>query len=262
MSELLEALLGDLDTETESLRRLVADLSEYQWRSPTPAPGWSVAHQIAHLAWTDHAALLAATDPEGWDALVADALEDPAGYVDHAASELAARDAADLIASWTIAHETLVGVLRDWTPGEKIAWFGPPMSAASMATARFMETWAHGLDVRDALQVEAEPTDRVAHVAHLGVRTRDFAYAVRDLAPPAEPFHVALSAPGGDTWTWGPDTAEQSVRGSAWDFARLVTQRVHRSDTDLVATGGEAEHWLGLAQCFAGPAGRGRAPRD
>ena len=30
---------------------------------PTPAEGWTVAHQIAHLAWTDEQALLAATDP-------------------------------------------------------------------------------------------------------------------------------------------------------------------------------------------------------
>lgn len=43
--------------------------------------------------------------------------------------------------------------LRHHPDGERIAWFGPPMSATSMATARMMETWAHGLDVVEALGV-------------------------------------------------------------------------------------------------------------
>jgi uncharacterized protein (TIGR03084 family) len=50
------------------------------------------------------------------------------------------------------------------------------MSPTSMATARFMETWAHGLDVADALGTTLEPTDRIRHVAHIGVRTRNFSF--------------------------------------------------------------------------------------
>ena len=50
----------------------------------------------------------------------------------------------------------------------------------------------------------------------------------------------------------------QSVRGSAYDFCLLVTQRVNRADTDLVAVGADAEHWLDIAQAFAGPPGPGR----
>ena len=30
-------------------------------------------------------------------------------------------------------------------------WYGPSMSARSFVTARLMETWAHGMDVADAL---------------------------------------------------------------------------------------------------------------
>ena len=69
-----------------------------------------------------------------------------------------------------------------------------------------------------------------------------------------------LLAPSGETWTWGPPDAAQSVHGSAYDFCLLVTQRRHRDDTDLVAVGDDAERWLGIAQAFAGPPGEGRAP--
>jgi uncharacterized protein (TIGR03083 family) len=49
-------VFDDLREESEELDRLVAELSAEQRALTTPAPGWSVAHQIAHLAWTEHSA--------------------------------------------------------------------------------------------------------------------------------------------------------------------------------------------------------------
>ena len=261
MSGVLEQVLADLAVESGRLDALVADLDEQGWRTPTPAPGWDVATQVAHLAWTDEAARLAATDRTGWDTLVADALGDPDGFVDRTALAGGRVAPADLLARWRTARESLATALRARPDGERMPWFGPPMSATSMATARFMETWAHSLDVHHALATEPEVSDRIRHVAHLGVRTRDFAFATHGLDTPGGEFRVELTAPSGDLWAWGPQDADQSVRGSALDFGRLVTQRVHRSDTDLVAQGRDANAWLEIAQSFAGPPGEGRGPR-
>jgi uncharacterized protein (TIGR03084 family) len=90
------------------------------------------------------------------------------------------------------------------------------------------------------------------------VRTRGFAFANNGLEAPGEEFRVELTAPSGEAWAWGPEDAAQRVRGSAVDFCRLVTQRVHRDDTSLVSEGPDAEQWLRIAQAFAGPAGGGR----
>ncbi|MEP7737500.1 TIGR03084 family metal-binding protein [Nocardioides sp. 31GB23] len=266
MSDLLEALLGDLRAEGDQLWSTVAGLDADGWATPTPAPGWSVATQVAHLAWTDEVAALAARShtPEGkaaWDEVVLAAMADPTGFVDTAAVEVARLAPEALLARWGKAREELTIALREVPAGEEMPWFGPPMSPTSMGTARFMETWAHALDVYDALGQRHEPTDRVRHVAHLGVRTRDFAYSVHEQQPPAQPFRVQLVSPSGETWAWGPEEATQTVTGSAYDFCLLVTQRVHRDDTDLVATGADAEHWLTIAQAFAGPAGPGREQR-
>ena len=192
------------------------------------------------------------------------ALADVDGFVDAGAEELAALPVEELLARWDQGRTALGDALRAVPAGAKMPWFGPPMSPASMATARFMETWAHALDVYDAVANPAAeggrplPTDRIRHVAHLGIRTRDFAYSVHEQTPPAEEFRVELTAPSGEVWTWGPEDAQQRVTGSAYDFCCLVTQRVHRDDTDLVATGEDAQHWLTIAQAFAGPAGGGR----
>jgi uncharacterized protein (TIGR03084 family) len=258
----LDDVLDDLASESDRLESMVADLPEPGWRTPTPAPGWDVATQIAHLAWTDEAARAAATDPERWGALVAEAMADPQTYADRAAQAGGAEPAAEILARWRTARLDLAETLRTHPEGHRIPWYGPPMSATSMATARFMETWAHSLDVHQALGADPEVTDRIRHVAHLGVRTRDFAFSVHRTPPPREEFRVDLTAPSGDLWSWGPRDAAQTVSGAAYDFCLLVTQRIHRGDTSLVAVGRDANLWLNIAQAFAGPPGEGREVRD
>jgi uncharacterized protein (TIGR03084 family) len=255
-----DQVLADLTAEGDALDRAVAPLDEPGWRTPVPSQGWDIATTIVHLAWTDECAIAAGTDKEAWDALVLRAIADPEGFVDAEAFEGAKAPAEEILARWRAGRPALVAMLRDYPQGEKLPWYGPPMSPASMGTARFMETWAHALDVYDALGTSPEPTDRIRHIAHLGVRTRNFAFGVHGLEPPAEEFRVELTAPSGAVWTWGPEDAAQAVTGSAYDFCLRVTQRRHRDDLDLVATGPDADRWLDIAQAFAGPAGVGREP--
>ncbi|MCV7432852.1 TIGR03084 family metal-binding protein [Mycolicibacterium bacteremicum] len=251
-------MVADLRAESDELDTLLAELPESGWRTATPAPGWTIAHQIAHLWWTDRVALQSATDRAAFDAVLAEAAQDPFGFVDAAAEQLADTPPAELLAHWRADRARLHEALLAVEDGAKLAWFGPPMSAPSMATARLMETWAHGLDVADALDVRRSPTARLRSIAHIGVRTRNFAFTVHGLTPPAEMFHVELRGPDGAVWTWGPQDAAQSVRGSAEDFCMLVTQRRAPADLDVVATGADAQKWLTIAQAFAGPPGKGR----
>jgi len=198
MNALLDAVLDDLAAEGGRLEALVADRPEADWRRQTPAAGWDVATQVAHLAWTDEAAFAAATDKARWDALVLEAMADPEHAVDRAALTGGLAAPSVILERWRTARLRLAETLRSYPDGQKMPWYGPPMSATSMATARFMETWAHSLDVHEALEVDPEVSDRVRHVAHLGVRTRNFAFSVRGLEPPTEEFRISLTAPSGD----------------------------------------------------------------
>jgi uncharacterized protein (TIGR03084 family) len=260
MTTTLEAVLADLAVVGDRLDALVTDLSEDQWRTTTPADGWDVMHQIVHLAWTDEVAVLAATDKARWDEVVLAAMDDPSEFVDTETAAGATAPGHAVLDRWRTARPALADALRGFPDGERMPWFGPPMSPTSMATARFMETWAHSLDVFEALEASPVVDDRIRHVAHLGVRTRDFAFDVHGLQAPAEEIHVSLTAPSGAVWEWGPADARQSVTGPAYDFCLLVTQRRHRGDLALSPTGPDAERWLDIAQAFAGPPGSGRAP--
>ncbi|TNC22989.1 TIGR03084 family metal-binding protein [Amycolatopsis alkalitolerans] len=251
----LRPILDDLAAESRSLDEVVVGAD---WAAPTPAAGWTIGHQIAHLAWTDAKALIAVRTPGEFPEEIKRALTAGEGYVDAGAAEEVKKPREELLAEWRDGREALAGALLAAPEGTKFPWYGPPMSAASLATARMMETWAHSQDVHDALGLPREPAGSIRHIARFGVRTRDFSFAVHSLAPPAAEFRVELRAPGGELWTYGPEDAQQRVTGSALDFCLVVTQRRHPADTDLRASGAEAVKWLEIAQAFAGPPGNGR----
>jgi uncharacterized protein (TIGR03084 family) len=249
--------MEDLRVESEDLDAMVAGLPAEGWATPTPAPGWTIAHQIAHLAWTDHAALLALTDPDGFADVRKAAEADLTAVIEEGALDHLALGPTELLTSWRRGRERLLIALGEATG--RVPWIGTSMSPTSMVSARVMETWAHGGDVAEALGIVRIPTGRLRHVAHLGVATRDHAFRVHGRTPPAEPYRIELTAPDGTIWAWGPMGRAPDVTGPALDFCLLVTQRRNRVDLQLVANN-EADQWLAIAQAFAGPPGPGRAP--
>lgn len=256
----LTAVLADLDAESVELDEIVRELSAEQWATPTPAPGWTVAHQIAHLTWTDDLGALAGHDPAEFQRVIGRAAVAPNDFVANAADAGASHAPQEILDRWRTARTALATLLAEAPAGTKLPWFGPPMAPTSLATARLMETWAHGLDIRDALGVPVRGTARLRHIAHLGVRTRGFSFAINELPAPTEDVLVELTGPDGELWSWGePDTGNR-ISGPALDFCLLVTQRRHPDDLALAVHGPVAQQWAGIAQAFAGPPGGGRAP--
>jgi enediyne biosynthesis protein E11 len=256
----MQDVFTDLVIEGEELDAVVADLTPEQWRTPTPAPGWTVAHQVAHLAFVAQLARIAATDPASFEKLAAAARADFQGAVDSRLAEYLRQPVEQVLERWreerTAADAALVAV----GPQGMVPWLVNPLPASVLAAAGMMELYAHGQDILDALGRVRVPTDRIGHLAFFGARTRDFGYQARGLEPPAEEFRFELTAPSGQVWAFGRKDAEQKVTGPAADFCLLVTRRRHRDDLALTATGEEADRWLDIAQAYRGPAGQGRRP--
>ena len=255
-------LVSDLAAEQDALEAVVAPLPEEQWRKPTPSPGWTVADQIGHLTYFDGTAAIAITDEAGFKASMQD-LFAKAGEPDGIDGATLHRhlSPAELLDAWRANRKRLAEVAATLAEDARIPWYGPSMSAKSFLTARLMETWAHGQDVVDAVDGSRPASDRLRHIAQLGFITRGWSYKNRGLEVPETPVRVELDAATGETWRFGPDDAEEVVRGSAEDFCLVVTQRRHVDDTGLECIGRAARDWMEKAQAFAGQATDGPSPR-
>ena len=120
-------------------------------------------------------------------------------------------------------------------------------------TARLMETWAHGQEIHDLVGSKRVHTDRIKHIATIGVKTFGWTFVNRRQEPPGPPPYVRLLAPSGEIWEWNEPSETDCVRGDASDFCHVVTQGRNVADTALEAVGDVANRWMSIAQCFAGP---------
>ncbi len=255
---------ADLRAEMEALDDIVGPLTSEQWRRPTPSPGWTVFHQVAHLAYFDDIAATAITDPDTFStatgALLATLVDGTADMDELTLAWSADLAPEELLRRWRTNRTRLLDAANTLDDDTRIPWYGPSMGAKSFLTARLMEAWAHGQDVVDAVGTQRVPTDRIRHIAQLGVITRKWSYVNRGLEAPEGSVRVELQSPSGDTWVWNEDVNVGSVTGPAEDFCLVVTQRRHVDDTSLVTDGTHAREWMELAQAFAGGATDGPRP--
>jgi uncharacterized protein (TIGR03084 family) len=250
----LDVLVAELTDERAALLAVLDEAGGDMRARRTPAVGWDIGMQLAHLAHGEELAALALTNTDAFTARTQGLMSgDLEANVNAEMGSLRELDQARLVAAWDTAAADLEEALGGRDATDRVSWVAGPMSLASFVRARVMETFAHGQDVRDGLDVPAPATPRVRHVAYLGVRTRDFSYTIRGREAPDRPVRVELAAPDDDVWTWGPDDAIERIEGPAVDFALVVTRRRHPADTALRIAGDAATEWMQLAQCYAGP---------
>jgi enediyne biosynthesis protein E11 len=255
-----EDVISDLVAEGDQLDRLLSSLGTWQWQLPTPAPSWTVTHQVAHLASIFSLAALAASDPVAFGRLTEQLSDDFEANVAMALSGYLGSLPDVLLGRWRSDRAAAERALAACPPGQAVPWLVRPLPPAVLAAAGMMELFGHGQDIADAVDVRLERTDRIRHITGFAVLTWDFGYLARGETPPAAQFRFELTAPSGAVWEYGPADAEQRISGPAVDFCLLVTRRRHRDDLAIVASGSDADHWLDIAQAYRGSPGAGRRP--
>lgn len=256
MADTTDPVLVDLAGEVAAMDSMLATLAPEQWQLSTPAPGWNVADQVIHLGLFDRRAQWSMTEPERFTTDMNELMT--RGGVEGVHDAERGRTPEQLLQWWRQGASDLAKASASLDLSARCVWYGPPMSARSMLTARLMETWAHGYDIADAVGITPVATHRLRHIAHIGVRARGFAFAANNREVPSGDVYVELAAPNGDVWTWGDDASPNVVKGDALGFCLAVTQRRHLDDCALHVDGSLATEWMSIAQAFAGAPGVGR----
>ena len=240
------AQLGD---EQADLEQVLRGRPERDWLIPTPAHGWDVRDQVSHLADTEEIAYDTSTG--GPRQLNAEALSfpSPEAFTESGCEKGRKMNGADVLEWWVTGAAKTRGVLEKKDPKERIPW-GLGMSARSFVSARLMETWAHGLDVRAALGVPPNASPRLRDVAWLVFRAFPYAFSHAKREMPTGTLRMELDF-NGELWTFGPDEADNTITGDALEFCRVGVQRMKLADAKtLKAQGALAEEALQVARAF------------
>ena len=249
----MKDICNDLAAEYKALDTIVSELSEQQWHTITPFYEWTIKEEIIHIAYFDDRARLSVDDPDAFIRHKKKSLKKPKDFNEKTVTPIMDPPIPKLLSWWRSEREKLLAICRQKKPTDRISWYGPSMSARSFIAARIMEVWAHGQDVCDALNIQRPATNRLYHIAHIGVATLGWSFSNRGMKVPDTLVRVELESPGNDIWVWGPEGADQVVKGSAEGFCQVVTQRRNITHTNLRTTGSVAGRWMKIAQAFAGP---------
>lgn len=249
-------LATDLRNEEQDLRNFIATLSDADWTRKTPFKDWTIGDVLIHLMVGDWLNVLSMTDPDRFQAVMAERrAAQEAGQPRTSGAEIldvAVGTGEALLEQWSEGLNHLCDLFEPADPKARMKWVGPDMSIRSAATARLMETWAHGQDIYDLVRAPREHHDRVRHIAVLGVNTYRWTFSNRGMEPPGPPPRVELTSPTGQVWCWNEEETDNYVKGTAVDFCHVVTQGRNIGEVDLEVVGPTAKAWMAIAQCFAG----------
>lgn len=249
-----------LRREATQLSELLSEMSTDDWSRATPAEGWSVTDQVAHLTSVYRLATSAVEDPDGFRELLEALSDDFSANVAAAMAPLASLPPDELFAAWQETVDATLAAFDGADPERIVPWLVSPIPVAILAMAGVTEAFAHGQDIRDTVGASRPADADLRVVCEFAYHTRAFGYEVRGREVPEEPLTFELTGPQGEQWTIGDQPPVNVVRGPAEDFALLVTRRRHVDDLDLEGSSDLARDWMTVAQAYRGPAGEGRRP--
>jgi uncharacterized protein (TIGR03084 family) len=248
---------SDFRAEADELHDFLTTLGDEDWSRATAFQRWTPWDVVAHLHLYDEVSLASLAGGQAFaverDALVGRITRGTTN-ADLARERYGALGARELLAQWIAGARDLADQLGAADPKRRLPWFGPDMGVRMFTTARLMETWAHGQEIYDLMHVERTYTDRLQHIATIGVKTFAWTFLNRRLEVPGPPPYVRLVAPSGAVWEWNEPSETSRISGTAVDFCRTVTQVRNVADTSLEVVGDVAQRWMAIAQCFAGGA--------
>ena len=242
--------------EVDDLAAVLEPIPEAAWSMPTQFKDWTIDDVVLHLFASDQLGLVSLRSAEAYTALRSDmqrARQAGLSMIDETRCRFPMPKGRRLLDEWRDQARQLAAELNARDPKTRVAWSGPGMSVRTFATARQMESWAHGSEIYDALGLDRVEQDRIHNIAVLGIKTFSWSFSNRGLPVPETTPYLELSSPSGVTWQWNEAGGGEMISGEAAEFCAVVTQVRNVLDTGLVVHGVTSSRWMAIAQCFAGP---------
>ncbi|MEZ0120992.1 MAG: TIGR03084 family metal-binding protein [Candidatus Reddybacter sp.] len=250
----LTRIVADLRAEGDELYQFLLTLDEADWSRATTFKSWTVNDVVAHLYFGDYLGVTSHKDGQAFKRFMAEVQNSGLTLAEFTRQWLENLSGVEMLEQWRELFLEMCELFAASDPRLRLTWAGPDMGIQMFATARLMETWAHSWAIYDLLGTSRKQSDRIKHIATIGVKTYQWTFVNRGSTPPGPPPHISLQAPSGELWEWNTEQSENKISGDAVEFCQVVTQVRNIADTKLRLTGEPAKQWMKIAQCFAGPA--------
>ena len=250
----LTNIVADLRAEGDELYQLLLTLDEADWSRATAFKSWTINDVVAHLYFGDYLGVTSHKDGQAFKRFMAEVQGSGQTLATFTREWLNNLSGREMLERWRGLFIEMCDLFATSDPKLRLTWAGPDMGIQMFATARLMETWAHSWAIYDLLGAPYPQSDRIKHIATIGVKTYQWTFVNRSLTPPGPAPHISLQAPSGETWEWNTEQGDNKIIGAAVEFCQVVTQVRNIADTELILTGESAQQWMAIAQCFAGPA--------
>jgi uncharacterized protein (TIGR03083 family) len=195
-------ILAGLFESWADIDRLLADLPDVRWTSPTPLPGWCVQDVVVHVLGTESMLLGIPTPDADIDVSTLDHVRNPIGVMNECwVRHLSGESAADVLERFRDVTATRRKVLSAMTDDE---WNAPtatpagPDSYGRFMRIRVFDCWMHELDMRDALSRPSSDQDLDSPAARLALdeMTASVGFVVGKLGRAPDGSRVALELTG------------------------------------------------------------------
>jgi uncharacterized protein (TIGR03083 family) len=244
-SDVLSGLFATWDT----IDRLLTGLSEQQWQTPTPLPGWCVHDVVSHIIGTESALMGIPTPDADIDVSALDHVRNQFGASNECwVRHLSAESGADLRQRFRTVTNNRRTRLTDMSDDDWNAL--TPTPAGPDSYGRFMrvrvfDCWMHEHDIRDALGQPASDAelagpasllalDEMAAsmgyvVGKLGKAPDGSRVAIELTGPLARTIRVVVDGRGRVVDDFGGDAPTATIRLDGLLFTRLAGGRTERS---------------------------------
>ena len=254
----MEKIISSIRDEASTIQSLLLSLNALDWKAETSFKAWSPEIIVSHLLYFDRMTIYSLNDKDIFNEealFLFQAFSSEKNSLERAKlimDRMAINGQRSMIEAWTKSNQKMTKIFLTVNPEQRCQWFGPDMSARMFMIARYMETWSHAQAIYDLIGQTRNYTDDIEHIVQIGIKTFKWTFRNRKLEVPEIFPYLELTSPSGEKWAYNDPNDDESIKGKASDFCHVVTQNRNIKDTVLEVNGKISEHWMSIAQCFAG----------
>lgn len=238
----MQEILSNLVAEQQFLDQYLQSIPIRNWSLKTSYKNWDITAHVSYLAAIEDLTFNA-LKKNGSDF---NKFKGPKGlekFEKEAIKKGSTMRPQDVIDWWRMSRASVIEVLAKTPPGRKINWWKNELDHRSFATTKLAETWAHSIDIYEITKKDYSDTVRIEHVALFGWLNLETASKQNKIK--AKELRVELIGPEYRAWQFGNENSEDSIKGSASDWCRLVTGRLPKgAKPTLTAEGDFAQKFL------------------